>query len=49
MREGVEAIAGTRRRLDVPPPDAETTAEVLWGAVHGIVTLQRANRYSSER
>jgi AcrR family transcriptional regulator len=46
MREGFEAIAGTLRRLVVPPPDPETTAEVLWGAMHGLVALQRANRYS---
>ncbi|HEX5945904.1 MAG TPA: TetR/AcrR family transcriptional regulator [Acidimicrobiales bacterium] len=46
MREAFEAIAGTLRRLDVPPPAPETTAEVLWGAVHGLVALERANRYS---
>jgi AcrR family transcriptional regulator len=48
MRDAFEAIAGTLRRLDVPPTDAETTAEVLWGAMHGLVALQRANRYSPE-
>ena len=46
MREAFEAIAGTLRGLDVPPPAPETTAEVLWGAVHGLVALERANRYS---
>lgn len=46
MREAFEAIAGTLRGLDVPPPDPETAAEVFWGAVHGLVALERANRYS---
>jgi len=48
MREGFEAIAGMLRRLDDAPPDAETTAEVLWGAVHGLVALHRAGRLSVE-
>ncbi|CAM3399262.1 TetR/AcrR family transcriptional regulator [Isoptericola cucumis] len=48
LREGFEAIAGTLRRLDDPPADVETTAEVLWGAVHGLVALHRAGRLSVE-
>lgn len=49
MREGFEAIVSTLRQLDHPPTDVGTTAEVLWGAMHGLVSLQRANRYSGGR
>ncbi|MCK0116477.1 TetR/AcrR family transcriptional regulator [Isoptericola sp. S6320L] len=45
VRAGFEAIADTLRRLDDPPADVPTTAEVFWGAVHGIVALRRAGRF----
>ncbi|MBO3085429.1 TetR/AcrR family transcriptional regulator [Cellulomonas fengjieae] len=45
VRAGFEAIEGTLRRLDDPPADVPTTAEVLWAAVHGLVALRRAGRF----
>jgi AcrR family transcriptional regulator len=48
MRAGFEAIVGTLTRLAVPPADVATAAEVLWGAVHGLVALGRAGRLSGE-
>ncbi|CAM3489735.1 TetR/AcrR family transcriptional regulator [Occultella aeris] len=46
LREAFEAIVTALRGLDRPPADLETAAEVLWGAVHGVATLQRAARFS---
>ncbi|UKJ63314.1 TetR/AcrR family transcriptional regulator [Cellulosimicrobium cellulans] len=48
MREGFDAIVGTLLALDRPPSDAGTAAEVVWGAMHGVATLQRAGRFSAE-
>ncbi|MFF2268515.1 TetR/AcrR family transcriptional regulator [Cellulosimicrobium cellulans] len=48
MREGFDAIVGTLLALDRPPSDVGTAAEVVWGAVHGVATLQRAGRFSAE-
>ncbi|WP_369373914.1 TetR/AcrR family transcriptional regulator [Promicromonospora sp. Populi] len=45
VRAGFEAIEGTLRRLDNPPAEAPATAEVLWGAIHGVVALGRAGRF----
>ncbi|MEU4364489.1 TetR/AcrR family transcriptional regulator [Promicromonospora sp. NPDC023987] len=45
VRAGFEAIEDTLRHLDNPPADVPTTAEVLWGAVHGLVALRRAGRF----
>lgn len=45
VRAGFEAIEGALYGLDDPPADLPTTAEVLWGAVHGIVALRRAGRF----
>lgn len=45
VRAGFEAIESTLRGLDHPPTDVPTTAEVLWGAVHGLVALRRAGRF----
>ena len=36
------------RDLDRPPSDVGTAAEVVWGAMHGVATLQRAGRFSAE-
>jgi AcrR family transcriptional regulator len=45
LREAVHMVAGTR--------DADTLAEVLWAALHGLVTLDRSDRlrpeYQAER
>jgi AcrR family transcriptional regulator len=45
LREAVEMVAGTR--------DADTLTEVLWAALHGLITLDRNGRlrpeYRSER
>lgn len=49
MRAGFDAIVGALRALDRPPPDLETAAEVLWGAMHGVATLQRAGRVKPEQ
>lgn len=46
MQESFEVITETLRRLDDPPPDIGTAAEVFWGAVHGLVALERAGRLS---
>lgn len=48
MREGFDAIVGTLLALDRPPSDVGTAAEVAWGAMHGVATLQRAGRFSPE-
>jgi AcrR family transcriptional regulator len=48
MRDGFDAIVGTLLALDRPPSDVGTAAEVVWGAVHGVATLQRAGRFSAE-
>ena len=48
MREGFDAIVGTLLALDRPPSDVGTAAEVVWGAMHGVATLQRAGRFSAE-
>ncbi len=48
MREGFDAIVGALLALDRPPSDLGTAAEVVWGAVHGVATLQRAGRFSAE-
>ena len=48
MRDGFDAIVGTLLALDRPPSDVGTAAEVVWGAVHGVATLQRAGRFSVE-
>jgi AcrR family transcriptional regulator len=48
MREGFDAIADALLALDRPPSDVGTAAEVVWGAVHGVATLQRAGRFSAE-
>lgn len=49
MRDGFNAIAGALRALERPPADLETTAEVLWGAMHGLATLGRAGRLKPEQ
>ncbi|MBZ2199693.1 TetR/AcrR family transcriptional regulator [Occultella gossypii] len=46
LRDAFEAIVAALRGLDRPPADLETAAEVLWGAVHGVATLERAARFS---
>lgn len=46
MREGFDAIVDTLLALDRPPADPGTAAEVVWGAMHGVATLERAGRYS---
>ena len=48
MRDGFDAIVGTLLALDRPPSDVGTAAEVVWGAMHGVATLQRAGRFSAE-
>ncbi|MGN6240150.1 MAG: TetR/AcrR family transcriptional regulator [Cellulosimicrobium cellulans] len=48
MREGFDAIVDALLALDRPPSDVGTAAEVVWGAVHGVATLQRAGRFSAE-
>jgi AcrR family transcriptional regulator len=48
MRAGFDAIVDVLRGLDDPPADPPTAAEVLWGAMHGVATLQRAGRFSPE-
>lgn len=48
MREGFDAIVDTLLALDRPPSDVGTAAEVVWGAMHGVATLQRAGRFSAE-
>lgn len=45
VRAGFDAIATTLRGLEHPPADVPTTAEVLWGALHGLVALRRAGRF----
>jgi hypothetical protein len=37
------------RALDRPPDDLGTAAEVFWGAMHGVATLQRAARFVPEQ
>ncbi|WP_277208127.1 TetR/AcrR family transcriptional regulator [Isoptericola croceus] len=52
LRATFEVIAETLRALpaEAPPSsDPETTAEVLWAAVHGLVALQHAGRMPPER
>jgi AcrR family transcriptional regulator len=49
LRDAFEVISGTLRTLEHPPSDPETTAEMLWGAVHGLVALQAAGRMPPER
>lgn len=44
VRAGFDAITATLRTLEQPPADVPTTAEVLWGALHGLVALRRAGR-----
>lgn len=44
VRAGFDAITATLRGLEHPPADVPTTAEVLWGALHGLVALRRAGR-----
>ncbi|MGM7422288.1 TetR/AcrR family transcriptional regulator [Cellulosimicrobium sp. CpK407] len=46
MREGFDAIVDTLLALDRPPADPGTAAEVVWGAMHGVATLERAGRFS---
>ncbi|KLN35667.1 hypothetical protein FB00_05115 [Cellulosimicrobium funkei] len=48
MREGFDAIADALLALERPPADVGTAAEVVWGAMHGVATLQRAGRFSAE-
>lgn len=48
MRAGFDAIVDVLRGLDDPPADLPTAAEVMWGAMHGVATLQRAGRFSPE-
>lgn len=47
MQESFDVITETLRCLDNPPPDINTAAEVFWGAVHGLVALERAGRLSA--
>ncbi|MEL7975344.1 TetR/AcrR family transcriptional regulator [Isoptericola sp. F-RaC21] len=47
LRAGFAAIEGALTGLESPPPDPATAAEVLWGAVHGLVALHRAGRLSA--
>lgn len=47
LRAGFAAIEGALAGLESPPPDPATAAEVLWGAVHGLVALHRAGRLSA--
>lgn len=44
VRAGFDAITATLRDLERPPTDVPTTAEVLWGTLHGLVALRRAGR-----
>jgi AcrR family transcriptional regulator len=48
MSDGFAAIADALRALDRPPANLATAAEVLWGAMHGVVTLTRAGRFRHE-
>jgi hypothetical protein len=41
LREAVSAVAGTR--------DTDTLTEVLWAALHGLVTLDRNGRLRPDR
>jgi AcrR family transcriptional regulator len=45
VRAGFEAIEGLLRSLHNPADDIPTTAEVLWGSLHGLVALRRAGRF----
>lgn len=48
LQNAFDAIVEALRALDQPPADVETTAEVLWGAMHGVATLRRAGRFAPE-
>ena len=47
MQDGFDAIVGALRALD-RPADLGTAAEVLWGSMHGVATLQRGARFAPE-
>ncbi|MCA5892315.1 TetR/AcrR family transcriptional regulator [Isoptericola sp. NEAU-Y5] len=47
VRQGFDAITSTLSRLESPPDDVGTAAEVLWGAVHGLAALHRAGRLAA--
>jgi AcrR family transcriptional regulator len=46
MKKGFAAIENTLLRLRRPPAEPQTAAEVLWGAMHGLASLDRAGRLS---
>jgi len=48
LRDAFATIVDALRGLDHPPADAETAAEVLWAALHGVATLQLAGRFLPE-
>lgn len=45
MQDGFDAIVAALADLARAPSDLGTAAEVLWGAMHGVATLQRAGRF----
>ncbi|UJP40275.1 TetR/AcrR family transcriptional regulator [Cellulomonas palmilytica] len=47
MKAGFAAIVDTLQRLERLPAEPETTAEMLWGAMHGLASLHRAGRLSA--
>jgi AcrR family transcriptional regulator len=49
LQDGFDAIVGALRALERPPADLGTAAEVLWGSMHGVATLQRAARFAPDR
>jgi len=49
MKAAFDAIVGTLLRLRRVPDEPEATAEVLWGAMHGLASLHRAGRLSADR
>ena len=48
LQDGFDAIVEALRALDRPPADLGTAAEVFWGSVHGVATLQRAARFAPD-
>lgn len=47
MKAGFAAIVDTLQRLERLPAEPETTAEMLWGAMHGLASLHRSGRLSA--
>lgn len=49
LQDGFDAIVQALGAPDRPPADLGTAAEVFWGAMHGVATLQRAARFKPDR